>query len=139
MSDYKKRKQQYDHLTQDEKIYIFTHPWHADEIERNAQKALAEAIHRFGAGSAHNGAGDAFRHCYWSALLSRDIGEANALQFTTAHENFPLNPVPEKDMDLWNNRIGIAIGVANPKATDTTLAIACYGAYMSGKLKVLHP
>ena len=52
--------------------------------------AYSETTKRFG----HNGRNDksyAFRHCFWSATLSRDIGYKNALEFTNAHESSPLN------------------------------------------------
>jgi hypothetical protein len=94
---------------------------------------------RFGGGSLHNGAGDAFRHCYWNALLARDIGKDNALEFTTAHENRPGNPVDERDMDLWNNAVGADIGAAGAMFSDAVLAAKCHDALTNGKLKVLTP
>jgi hypothetical protein len=73
-------------LNQQEKNYLLMNPWHVLLIKESADKALAEARKRFGSGSLHNGSGDAFRHCYWSALLARDIGPDAALEFTSAHE-----------------------------------------------------
>jgi hypothetical protein len=126
-------------LTKGEQYYLFLHPWHADDIEDAANKALSEAAHRFGQGSLHNGSGDAFRHCYWNALLARDIGKDNALEFTTAHENRPGNPADERAMDLWNNAVGANIGAASAMFSDAVLAAQSLDALNNGKLKVLTP
>ncbi|MCL1973007.1 MAG: hypothetical protein FWG57_08500 [Endomicrobia bacterium] len=52
---------------------------------------------------------DAFRHALWSALLTRDIGEKLAEEFTTNHETMPHSE-PTTKMDLHNNKIGREIG-----------------------------
>lgn len=109
-------------LTPAEKTYLLTHPHHIGMIRGHAETALAEARRRFPGAGQHNGRGDAFRHCYWSALLARDIGANNARTFTTAHENYSSNPPGEREMDLHNNAVGIRIGAANASATDGQLA-----------------
>ncbi len=109
----------YDHLTDDEKSYFKTHP--------------RQTTKRFG----HNGRNDksdAFRHCFWSATLSRDIGYKNALEFTNAHESSPLNIAKEKTMDL-NNSVGLRIGIS--KSDNTKLSKLCNDALNAGKLKVI--
>lgn len=98
-----------------------------------------EAGRLFGEGSLHNGAGDAFRHCFWAALLARDIGTANALQFMKAHEDVPGNPALEKEMDLHNNGIGAAIGSASGRDSDAVLEKKCLDALVIGRLRVLGP
>lgn len=102
---------------------MLMHPWHIDDIKDNTLKAIRKAIKLFGSGSLHNGTGDAFRHCYWPALLTRDIGKDNAKAYTTAHESRAGNPKNEKDMDLHNNQKGIEIGRINPNASDGELAM----------------
>jgi len=136
---YDKYSAKWKKLTSAEQDYISWHPWDADDIERDALMALKEAEKRFGGGSLHNGAGDAFRHCYWSALLSRDIGKENALKFTTAHEENPGNPKEEKEMDLWNNAVGVEIGAAGPNVSDGALSNRCMDSLLKGNLKVLKP
>ena len=136
---YESKKRQWEKLTKAEQDYIVWNPWDAEDVERNAKRALAEAQKRFGGGSLHNGAGDAFRHCYWSALLARDIGKEGAVQFTNAHEDFPGNPPKEKDMDLNNNTVGVEIGAASANVSDDALATKCFDALSAGKLKVLGP
>jgi len=122
-------------LTPAEKLYLLTHPHHIGTIKTDADKALAEAASRFPGAGLHNGNGDAFRHCYWSALLARDIGPANALTFTNAHEDYSANPAGEKAMDLHNNSVGISIGRGNTHASDTRLADLCAQARATGRLQ----
>ncbi len=136
---YEKYSENWSELTRDEKSYVLLHPWYADEIKENSRKALKKAQDLFGGGSLHNGAGDAFRHCYWSALLARDIGGDNAQQFTSAHESKLGNPKIEKEMDLYNNGKGIEIGRKNPNALDNVLANMCQNAVLKGELKVIKP
>lgn len=96
-------------LSRAEKVYLFMYPEHASFIRVAAETALAECRRRFGR-QDHNGQGDAFRHCYWSAMLCRDIGFTGAMRFTSAHEEFDRNPLREKAMDLHNNAVGLQIG-----------------------------
>ncbi len=129
MADY---YDQYRQLTPQEKTYLFTHPHHASIIKENKQNALNETIKRFGY-NRRNDRSDAFRHCYWSAILSRDIGYYNALMFTNAHESDPRNPKNEKAMDIHNNSIGLQIG--RNGGSDYLLSTQCFAALLQGKLK----
>lgn len=124
-------------LSQQEKNYLLMNPWHLLAIKESAKKALSEARTRFGAGSLHNGAGDAFRHCYWSALLARDIGPDAALDFTTAHEKKPGLPQAEIEMDLLNNQVGIDIGRESAQESDFVVASKCFNALTNNKLRVI--
>lgn len=54
----------------------------------------------------HNGRGDAFRHCYWSALMTIHMGRATAAEFGDRHEESPGQPNIEYVMDQRNNAIG---------------------------------
>ncbi|EPP5335791.1 DUF6973 domain-containing protein [Vibrio harveyi] len=56
--------------------------------KRSERCCFFETESRFGI-NGHNDKSDAFHHCFWSAMLARDIGYKNALEFTTAHEDFP--------------------------------------------------
>jgi hypothetical protein len=57
-------------------------------------------------GKKHNGKGDAFKHAYWSALMTFYYGEPWAKALGNAHEKRPNNPKIEKRMDLHNNAVG---------------------------------
>ncbi len=53
-----------------------------------------------------NDEGDAFRHAHWSFQMTRQIGPDAAKDFSDAHERSHPNPVPERLMDLYNNKVG---------------------------------
>lgn len=126
-------------LTPAEKAHLLAHPWQVPVIKEDADIALAEAANRFSGPGLHNGRGDAFRHCYWSALLARDIGPDDAFAFTTAHEAYSANPAGERSMDLQNNAVGIEIGRGNPEASDAILATLCNAALINGDLVTVPP
>lgn len=59
----------------------------------------------------HNGAGDAFRHCYWTCLLTRELGLPVASDYSDYHEFSEPDPCDETIMDYTNNRLGMQIGL----------------------------
>ncbi|MEH6434043.1 DUF6973 domain-containing protein [Massilia sp. DD77] len=125
---------QFQRLTPQEQSYLRSRPYHAFAIQAARDTAYKETQRRFGR-NGHNDRSDAFRHCYWSALLARELGFQDALKFTTAHEAFPANPPAEKTMDIHNNRIGLDIG--RVKGTDQALSMRCMAALQAGKLKIM--
>jgi hypothetical protein len=126
--------EQFQRLTRDEKIFILMYPEYAAAIKESKATAYAETRRRFGR-NGQNDRSDAFRHCFWSAILSRDIGYSAALRFTTAHESSPTNDPAEKKMDLHNNTVGLKIGRA--KGSNHSLSNRCMAALNAGQLKVL--
>ncbi|MDK9809273.1 hypothetical protein [Vibrio sp. D406a] len=126
--------QQYNSLKEGEKEYLKLNPHHAIAIKDAKDVAFFETESRFGI-NGHNDKSDAFRHCFWSSMLARDIGYKNALEFTTAHEDFPENPENEKVMDLHNNKVGIRLGLS--MASNDKLAHYCYTSLLAGRLKVI--
>lgn len=129
----------YKNLRQKEKEFLWSHPIAAASFNSNASAALKEAQKRFSKGSLHNGSGDAFRHCFWSAMNARDQGKALAKEFGDAHEDFEGNPPAEKAMDLHNNDIGYAIGVQSPGSSNRHLAVQCAQAWADSKLLLIGP
>ncbi len=119
-------------LNQQEKKYLFFHPHHAFKIKTSKFLALSETKKRFGL-NGQNDKSDAFRHCFWSAVLARDLGYSDALIFTTAHESNPKNPMKAKAMDLHNNKVGLQIGKKG--GSNNLLSNQCMGALSSGKLR----
>lgn len=86
----------------------------------------------------NDGQRDAFRHAYWSALLTKNFGEEWARQFTTAHEGLPgVNPADREAMDLYNNEVGRQIALANPHASDGQLADLVQQAVTDGRMVVI--
>lgn len=120
-----------------ERYYIATHPQHALSIRKSREIAIKETKKIFSQ-NKRNDSSDAFRHCFWSATLARDIGYYGAKKFTTAHENFLNNPKEEKEMDLYNNNIGLNIGRYS-KANNQRLSAMCMATLIQGKLKTLYP
>lgn len=67
----------------------------------------------------YQGNGDAFRHSFWNAALSkdlgaikgRDVGVARAKVWTDAHEQYSSGV--DKEMDLYNNEVGRTIAYNN--------------------------
>lgn len=121
-------------LTASEKIHLAMFPEQLAVIKRSSQRALLESELRF-PGNRRNTPGDAFRHCFWSALLARDIGYASALRYTNAHEAFPDNPPDEKAMDLHNNAVGLNIGRFG--GPNRILILRCTEALRAGRLKII--
>ena len=128
-------QEKYERLNQAEKDFLFWHPLAAISFNGNATTALEEAQKRFGPTTLHNGSGDAFRHCYWSAMNARDEGAVLARKFGEAHEDWVGNPPAEKAMDLHNNGVGFGIGSGYVGSSDRQLAVLCVQAWASGKLK----
>lgn len=126
--------EQYQQLTPKEQAYLRDNPHHAMILKDARETAFAETIRRFRR-NGRNDKSDAFRHCFWSAMLARDIGYQDAMRFTTAHESSPKNRLEEKRMDLHNNRVGLHIGFS--KGSNDILSARCMAALRAGKLKVL--
>jgi len=124
----------YKNLKDKEKEFLWSHPIAAADFNSNSSTALSEARKRFSAATLHNGSGDAFRHCFWSAMNARDQGKELAKNFGDAHEDFDGNPTNEKTMDLHNNGVGYEIGSQSPGAPDRHLIIMCTQAWAAGKL-----
>ncbi|KAF1811945.1 hypothetical protein P152DRAFT_417793 [Eremomyces bilateralis CBS 781.70] len=86
-------------------------PWHwsaCNKASNLAETAATEAGRLYPANTLHNGKGDAFRHCYWNALMVIEIGEGKAKSIANNHEKGGKGR--EKEMDLKNNARGRTIG-----------------------------
>lgn len=90
---------------------------------------------------------DAFRHAYWMARLTQEIGHKKAKRLGNAHEKgnykafkkgeYEDGAVPDKissDMDFFNNDVGIEIG-KNTSVGATKEAVI--NAVLNGECKVL--
>jgi hypothetical protein len=119
-----------------EKRYLQRHPEDVFTLKRARDEAYAETFNLFGK-NGHNDESDAFRHCYWAALLAKEIGFVRAIDFTTAHEFGDFNSYRERDMDLHNNAIGLRIGRTG--VANLLLRAQCLKALKQGKLKILNP
>ncbi|MFB4300791.1 hypothetical protein [Actinomadura sp. NTSP31] len=87
-----------------------------------------------------DGHGDAWRHAYWNALMTRDFGEEWTRKFAVSHERTSLhNPGPREAMDLYNNEVGRQIALRYPDATDEELAAHIREAVDGGRMVVVGP
>lgn len=112
----------YKRLNKAEKSFLWSHPFASMTFSDDANKALTTAQSKFPSSELHNGRGDAFRHCYWNALMAKHEGDALAKEFADAHEENTDQPADEKKMDLHNNSVGRDIAAKNPGADDNKLA-----------------
>lgn len=119
-------------LSAPEKCWVLFHSFVAKKaliIAEEARKITAEIKKdKLLKGNGNGGQIDAFRHTYWMARLTQQIGWRRAKSLGKAHEKGNFKDykkhriedgvVPDKvssDMDLFNNDVGIKIG----KMTDT--------------------
>jgi hypothetical protein len=125
-------------LTPAEKaVIVAMGPIKAVFVKKSKDTAFNETSRRFGY-NGHNDKSDAFRHCFWSSILSRDIGYFWAKAFTDAHETKEGQPPEEKAMDLHNNSVGLEIGFYYfIPDSNKALSDQCYKALQDGKLKSL--
>lgn len=108
------------------------------EFAQEALKAAQEwaADHGFGEGSLHNGAADAWRHCFWSCTMAKYLGEYVAEVIADEHQkegNRHGQPQNEELMDRGNNLAGRTC--ANRK--DKNCWDACTELYYQGRLRAL--
>jgi len=81
----------------------------------------------------NDGPADAFRHAYWSGLLTREFGADWAQRYTDAHEEIPGNSLAREYMDRTNNALGIKIAQENPDASEEELAQLIFTAIQDGR------
>lgn len=86
-----------------------------------------------------NGKGDAFRHCYWTGLMTQKQSATVAAIIGDIHEDhasrYKLQPIEEKNMDLFNNAFGRRVGAMY--SDQESVARYCFQASNNGSLKTL--
>ena len=93
---------------------------------------------------------DAFKHSYWMARLTQGIGKRSAYSLGKAHEkgnyqNFKkrqledgfLPDKPSTDMDLFNNQVGITIGMQKGISSKNKLIQTILDSVKGGKMRIL--
>jgi len=93
---------------------------------------------------------DAFRHTFWMATLSEKIGVRKSLSLGRAHEQgnyrdfkrnrFEEGDIPDKtasDMDLFNNKIGVGIGMALKGTNEKIVIDSILRAMTKGSMRVI--
>lgn len=106
-------------------------------------KRIAEkTVRRYFPVTSQNDESDAFRHFLWAGLLTFDIGSEKAKLFLNAHEQNPIQPADEKEMDEKNNEAGILAAsklIAEKRNTIENLEKVAINALDSKKLSVIKP
>lgn len=117
--------------------FAMTSPIDAIMAKQTANKANEQtaSIYANQTGNGHNNEADAFRHAYWSYLMTQDIGVKAAQSVGDGHEITTVNPDGERLMDLYNNKVGreLALDPANQGRDPVTVI---QEAIKSGKLRV---
>lgn len=104
-----------------------------------SDEATNKAMELYGKEAFDDGHGDAFRHTYWNALMTREFGEDWTKEYATKHEMLGGNPAHREAMDLYNNDIGRQIAVKNPDASPDELANLVEDAVRDGDVLVIGP
>lgn len=104
-------------LTECERDFFTSNPQHLYTARGNKAEAEKVAWERFGNCNTPNDRpmlntiGDAYRHAYFAALNTHNMGHTNAKSIGDAHEcDTPSNKLDQKQMDLHNNAWGYHYG-----------------------------
>lgn len=96
-----------------EEAWFCAKPWNwgkCSSAKSAADDALKRAKAKFPGNSLYLGKGDAYRHCYWSARMTIDMGAGVAKGFGDRHESESSGD--DKRMDLANNATGRSVGLS---------------------------
>jgi hypothetical protein len=146
-SNFKKFKK----LSCPEKCWVFWHPFVAkkameiSEYSREITQEVKQEKQLEGEGNGDQL--DAFRHTFWMANLTQQIGWRKARKLGEAHEKGNYKEykkrkledgvLPDKissEMDLFNNEVGIELGKKNTESILKTLVIE---AVLLGKCRMI--
>ena len=105
----------------------------------NAYKAENKALELY-PGTQLNTKADAFRHAYFHAMNTINLGRSLSTQLGDAHEDMQGSEPLEVQMDLFNNEVGRTIAEkARASGNDYDLANLVRTALYNGELKYLSP
>lgn len=103
------------------------YPLYSSKAKSLADKALNSAANRYQKYTLWQGNGDAYRHAYWSALMTKHTTKTFAQQAGYAHEGYAVgsyNSIKDLDvkMDISNNTKGRTDASNNKSYSDSQLA-----------------
>jgi hypothetical protein len=101
-------------------------PLDCQSANYDASIALQTAQARYPAYTLHNDEADAFRHCFWSALMTQHIGVTQAKIVGDNHEQFNEAPATEHHMDNFNNAVGLQVGLQTKTELEAEEMCASY-------------
>ncbi len=134
-----------------EKWWVLWHPFVANKALKTTEESRFYTMKTIKEGKLFgNGNGlqvDAFRHTYWMARLTQEIGWRKALKLGNAHEKGNYKDykkrkledgvIPDKissEMDFFNNKVGVDIG---KKSAKLNLEIIIIKAVLQGRCKIM--
>ena len=128
-------------LNREEKNLILDFPYDAFAIFSNRSNAVEETRSRFEPSDGfRNGIADAFRHAFFNALNTQDVGAFKAKLFSDAHESDnPPNLILEEQMDIFNNTVGQKVEIEIPNSSQEKVANWVNSKLVEGKLRYLSP
>ncbi len=150
-----KLKQSLSKLSKPERTWVTFHPFKAKRAYSVSLEVLRvkDSIQKTNSMIGNDNSGgklDAFKHSYWMARLTQDIGKRAAYTLGKAHEkgNYQtyqkrkledglLPDKPSTDMDLYNNKVGIKVGSAFKKVSKEVLMQKLTDSLKIGKLRIL--
>lgn len=110
----------YNNLNEAERKLVLKHPIQAIKVFDCANKAQDATVEYYGSSNWQDNS-DAFRHCAWNALMKKAIGSSAAEEWATAHE-YDSSGI-DKEMDLFNNKVGRSINVTNKSNSEIFEAV----------------
>lgn len=106
-------------LNPQELLLVAAFPYEAVHAYYDAQIADSQSRSWYHQSTQYQGNGDAFRHGYWNALMTNNIGSSMAKGFADAHEYYSSGV--DKEMDLYNNAQGRSVGASYNHSTSATV------------------
>jgi len=126
---------EYDSLNTYEKSVCRHSPYDCRRAAPAREDAINWTANRYASRPAHNTEADAFRHCMWSAMMTKRSNSSFAKEFGDAHEQGDFNqPYREQQMDLHNNSWGRLAGRELEGKSQRTVADRCQTYARNGNL-----
>ena len=132
-----------------ELTWAISHPFIAIKVKRISKRVLAitDSIEKTGLLKDRSGGQlDAFKHSMWMALLAQEIKVKKANKLGLAHEKFNYRQARKgkgggdkaaSDMDLWNNKVGQAIGFNNKSLSEDSLIMLVVNEINAGEMQIV--
>lgn len=127
-------------LKSEEVSLFLKHPQYAAKAKECADDALEKANELYKSYVLYMGNGDAFRHAYWSALMTKKTSRDFAYKAGLAHEG--LTPdykwnkrTDDQKMDISNNYSGRIVGDSMKNSKDKKICKRLKDDCTNGKLK----
>lgn len=143
----------FDKLNAAERVLVGQYPLQAYIISKNVDVAFTTAV-ASGLPGDLNGKQDAFRHAFFQAINTRDVpprlwsgfngttlsSSQIVSMFAIAHESeVPLVLQLEKQMDIFNNNVGIAYCWNCWNTSNSTIETAIMNKLNNGELRYINP